>query len=172
MVSIAHLDRVAGSFKRRRAGKSHTAAIFLGWATFSFKARVLWNGCFDVFRWREVIVEGLCLWGWAAAGRKMYDFDHPDAAGLREGKRHARAEGKGGFGDMRAVNAEFAGLDKLGGKRPGLEEPRVPEPLVDPLCFGQLPLSFRPISAAAKGLSGSILSFFGGRDEKLRGLLS
>lgn len=98
---------------------------------------------------------------------------HPDDANplcLREGQRHADAQRKGGFDDMRAIDPKFTAGDKLRGKPARLEEAGMPKPLVDALGVAQDFLSLSPIKACANGLSGSIgFSLRGGRASKERG---
>ena len=77
----------------------------------------------------------------------MFNADHPDLARLREGQRHAGAKRESSLGDMQPIDAKLAAGDNLGRQPARLEEPRVPEPLVDALGLGQEFLSFSPMSA-------------------------
>ena len=117
---------------------------------------------------RQIGIERLRLGRWPPAGGQMFDADHPDLPGLREGQRHAGAKREGGLSDMQPIDAELAARDDLGRQPARLEKPCVPEPLIDALGLGQEFLSFSPISACANGLSGSMRSFLGGRAWKLR----
>ena len=71
----------------------------------------------------------------------------------------------GGFGNFDRIYPNFALRHQFRRQSTGFEEPREPQPAVnaDGLAFIGQVLSFNPIKAAAKGLSGSILSFLGGR---------
>lgn len=117
----------------------------------------------------QIVIERLCLGRRATAGRQGDDPNHADHPTLREGQ-HITGPDRGClFLHLLAIDAHMAARHGFRGQAPGLEEPRLPEPLVQPVFdrLSQL-LSFSPARAWAKGLSGSIRSFLrSGLAEKL-----
>ncbi len=133
----------------------------------SLQLGLFWNSFFDL---AQIGVTGLRFRGGAAAVGQGYNPHHAHGLALREGQNIPRADGSCGFGNPRAVHPHRPLLNNTGGKAAGFEEPRVPQPFINPqgrAGLGQ-PFSFRPIKACANGLSGSMRSFFSGLALKLR----
>ena len=158
-----------------RPRKIKLPAVPFGRPSLPVKPRIT-RDIVPVFRlsYGQVIIEGLRLCRRSAACADRQDADHANMIALRKRQNVTRPNNRRGFCRQVAVDAKAAGTHDLGCLRPCLEETRLPKPLVDPQ-FGRRrrhylsPLS--PMSAAAKGLSGSIcFSFFGGLAEKSCGL--
>lgn len=135
----------------------HVPAVASGWAAFPVITRI---GRRFVLRWRQIFEQCLRFGGGAAP---VADGQHPHNAHLprlRKGQHHTGADRAGWFADMRPIHAHLASGDNFAGKAAGFEKPRVPQPFVNPLAGVVAHPFFRPASAAAKGLSGSIRSFF------------
>src|SRR6056297_274001 len=158
------VDQGSGSFKRPVLRKPRVPAHFLGGPRTD-------PGSGHLIRRRHVLVKrrGLARRSAAACQRDdAYDTDRP---ALRKDQCIARRHGLRWLDDLRSVHAQVPTADHVTRLRTGFEEARLPEPLIGPhpVCGACQDLSLSPIRAAAKGLSGSILSFFGGADEKRPG---
>lgn len=158
-VGICRLDwsRVQAGALFIVAKRIHVPAVFFG------RARADAGGQWFGLR-RHIKVERLGLGSRAAPfGNRLYPHD-ANLATLGEGQHVARADLGRRLGDFHRIYTHMAVADLPRRKRPGLEEPRVPEPAVEAVfcgCFAQV-LSFRA-AKTANGLSGSIFAVFSGR---------
>lgn len=138
-----------------------------------------WMWLWDI-RFIYGTVKPLRLGRRAASGTAVNNTNEVNMGALDEGQHIARTDGVTGFGNTRTIQADLARRNSLGRQDAAFVKARLPEPFVEPDAAvaqfrtqGNQILSRRPMRAAAKGLSGSIRSFFfGGRASKLRGASS
>lgn len=157
------------SFKRVGTSQVKFAAVALGRPAATIIARRRWRAIIRRIG-GKVVIERLRLGCRSAPGRQGEDAHHPHPPPLRKGQHITRPHGLCRFRHLAAVDAHMPARDHPRRQAARLEEPRLPEPLVQPgllrrFAHQRQVLSLSPISAAAKGLSGSMRSFFSGRAE-------
>ena len=89
-------------------------------------------------QWIQIRIEALRLRCRATALADGLDPDHPDAVTLWECQNVPRADRLRGFGHMCPIDPEPARASQFRRQGAGFEEPRMPQPFVDPDTLGRV----------------------------------